>query len=196
MDKANKVCAFIDVQGFMDKHEFYPREIAILNNEFSVCYEIDCDFDEEYIKKHKSWLTYQRDRIHGLPIKRVLDFKTSRILKLSQLKSFIIECYTYLRKVDKYYIAIKNQQLANLLEELKIPTLNLERELIGNEVCPPLYLFDKISTGHTHYCPLHFYCTTNKLRCALRKSINIWNWLQMKVQSDILFGKCVIYDLD
>ena len=121
---------------FMDKNEFYPREIAILNDDFKVCYEVDCDFDEEYIKKHKSWLAYQRDKIHGLPIKRVLDFKSSRILKLSQFKHFLVECYTYLRTVDKYYIAIKNQQLANILEELKIPYLNLERELIGNRNLP------------------------------------------------------------
>src|SRR5882724_2913577 len=141
MEIAKQVCAVVDMQGFFIDKVFYPREFAIVNNEMKLCFEIDCEIQNDLKFKSFRHFSFQQNQIHGIPVEKVLNERTSRVFKISELQTLVYEIYCRFRTEDKSYVAIKNQQLAKLLDEYGIPYLNLERENIGNEICPPLHLF-------------------------------------------------------
>ena len=199
MTKAKQVCAVLDIQGYNVGNVFYPRELAFVNNETKLCYELDCEFDDKVIEENKRHFNFIRHKIHGIPIKRMLSYQSSRVLLAKNLKFLLINAYPCLRTVEKKYFAVKNHYLAKILDDVEIPYLNLEKERIGYEVTPPLHLFDKHNIGYSYHCPLHFILSNNPsydrtLRCSLRKCSNIWDWLQMKITSNMFFEMCNLTD--
>ena len=201
MDRSKQICAIIDLQGFSVGNQFFPREIAIVNKDLKLCYELDCDLDTDIIEENKGHLNYQRNHIHGIPIQRVLDFNTSRVFKSSNLEFIIENIYPYVKSIDKIYFAVKNHHLAKILDKINIPYINLEKETIGNEIVPPLHLFDKLNVGFGYHCPLHFALIgrtsyDRSLRCSLRKCLNIWNWLEMKITSNSFYNMLPFDEVD
>lgn len=197
----NFICAVIDVQGFYIDRKFYPRELAIVNDKLRLCFEIDCEFppnmNMEYNVLKK--FTFQQIHLHGIPMKKVLNDKTSRCFKNKDLKNLVQELYNRVKTEDKFIFATKNQQTSDLLWEYEIPYLDLEKQMVGNEICPTLKDFDKVVGPNNCFCLLHFVLNkplyNSQFRCALRKSIYIWDWLKYKVESD-RFVNDIISSLD
>lgn len=191
MENRNIVCAIIDTQGFFINKVFYPREVAIVNENLRVCFEIDCEFPRELTIKSFKHFTYQQNVIHGIPVKKVINDISFRVLKFKYFKNFITYVYECLKSPERPFFAVKNQQLSLLLKEYKIPFINLEDEKIGNEICPTLTSFDKVYGQNTHHCLLHFLLKNSTMipnyRCSLRKASYIWEWLNMKYKSDWLY---------
>lgn len=194
MECAKEVCAVFDMQGFYANKIFYPREFAIANDEIKICLEIDSEIPDDIKISSFRHFSFQQHQLHGIPVKKVLDTETLRVLKISQLKEIIFEIYCRIRTDDKPLVAIKNHQMSSILEESCIPYINLESNIIGGEICPPLSMFDKINGSSNYHCLLHYILHKNSFknghRCALRKSVYIWKWLKQKIISDSL-----IYDL-
>ena len=190
MELAKKICAVIDMQGFFIEKVFYPRELAIVNDKYKLCFEIDCDIPNDLRIKNFKHFSFQQHQIHNIPIEKVIPDKTLRVFKNSQLKHILFDIYCRIRSEDKYLFAIKNQQLAKLLDVYEIPYINLEKVTIGNEICPTLLNFDKYSKHKKGFCLLHFMLNNSahgiNIRCSLRKSEKIWEWLINKIISDQL----------
>src|SRR6266446_2582388 len=116
MSQVKNICAVFDMQGFYADNTFYPREFAVVNNEFKICFEIDCYIPRDVKIKNFKHFSFQQNNIHGIPLSKVISENTSRVLKLENLKTIIYEIYSRIRTDDKIYVAIKNQQLSKLLE--------------------------------------------------------------------------------
>jgi hypothetical protein len=190
MERSEQICAVIDIQGFFVDKVFYPRELAIVNDKYQLCLEIDSQITEENKMSNYRHFSFQTNYIHGIPVDKVIDEKTLRIITIDKLKNFICDLYNLIKTDNKFYFGIKNQQLSKLLDEYELPYVNLETESIGYEYCPTLKLFDSVCNNRHAYCLLHSLLhktqIDEKIRCSLRKCVNIWNWLSFKLNSDQL----------
>ena len=188
MSRPKQICAVIDVQGFFVQKKFYPREISIVNNEHKICFEIVPDINVDTKLDYFKYFKFQQHQLHGIPLEKVLDDKTKKVFHASQMKKIVEEIYFRVRTEERKLFGVKNQQVANLLKEFEIPYFNFESEEVGGEICPPLSIFDKFKSSK--YCLLHatLKCKFNENihRCALRKALLIWDWLNCKVDSDLL----------
>ena len=190
LEKAMNICAVMDIQGFSIGKSFYPREVAIVSEDLKVCFEIDSQIPKDLkIKSFRSF-SFQKHQIHGIPVENVIKERSSQIINLKDLQNFLLEIYCRIRTEEKTLIAIKNQQLAKILNEYNIPYFDLEKEKIGYEICPPLHRFDSFNFRNDYFCLLHFLLNCNshhlKTRCSLRKSAYIWSWISNKIQSEII----------
>ena len=185
MNELMKICAIVDMQGYVIGDNFYPRELAIVRNtvfgqKYS-CYEIYCDLNVDYIKKNKCQLLYQQYNIHGIPITNVLEYKTLKAHRFNELKHWLLFEYSLKESPDFPYFGIKNNHLAKLLDEYGIPYIDLQKINIENNPLPALHQFDKIYPDITYTCPLHSeICDvkfkSDEYRCSLRKCIFISKW--------------------
>ena len=186
--KGNEVCAIIDSQGFFVKNTFFPREISIVNDDYKLCFEVIPDIDKDFKVKNFKNFSYQQHQLHGIPIESVLSEKTKKVIHIDQLRQLIEEIYFRVRTEEKKLVGVKNLQLAILLKEFQIPYFNLETQEVGGEICPTLRDFEKFKISS--FCSLH--ATLRRKfnqdihRCALRKANAIWDWLSLKLKSDIL----------
>ena len=188
MRREKEICAIIDAQGFFIRKTFYPREISIVNNEYQICFEILPEINVDTKVDNFKQFSIQQHQLHGIPVQQLLEEKTKRVFCCSQLRQIVEEIYFRVRTENKKLLGVKNQQVATLLKEYQIPFFNFETEEVGGEVCPTLSTFDKFSTSI--FCPLHA-VLKRKLneqyhRCALRKASMIWDWLDRKINSDLL----------
>jgi len=114
--------------------------------------------------------------------------QTKKVVKGQKLKEFVESVYFRIKTEEKFLFGVKNHHFKNLLIEYQIPFFDLETESIGNEYCPALQVFDTFH--HPIFCLVHAsikqVCNDHKLRCALRKAWNIWNWYSTKLNSDAL----------
>ena len=60
MDKIMRLICIVDVQGFSVGDDFFPRELAMYDGKNEDCYEIYCNFDDNFIKRNKFQLFYQQ----------------------------------------------------------------------------------------------------------------------------------------
>ena len=191
MSRENQICGVLDVQGFNVGKHFFTRKIGFVNNDYELCFEIKCNINKEVREKNERTLSHQKWQIHGIPINPVLEDCSKRLVDCSKLNNLIEEIYCRVKTENKPLIGIKNHFLAKILDEIEIPYFNFERERIGGESCPPLQLFDRFHKDP--FCRLHSVLApgvlVNHYRCALRKSSNIWEWLENKNKSDIFFDE-------
>src|SRR5882757_8071911 len=107
MEKARQVCAILDMQGFQIGKKFFPREIAIVNDYYKLCFEIDSGISQELKVKSFRHFSFQQHNVHGIPVEKVIEEKTKRVFKLVQLNEIILQIYLAVRTVEKSYIAVK-----------------------------------------------------------------------------------------
>ena len=169
---------------------FYPREVAIVNDKFKLCYEIDCEFSDDFILNNQQKLSFQKHQIHGIPVKKFLSERTAKVFKNSEFGILLNELYMRLCFEDKKYFGVKNQQLSKFFDVLGIPYVNLENLPIGGEFCPTFSTYSEYSGRNFNFCSIHdnlCKSLSNKhLRCALKKSSYIWEWLKNKNISDVI----------
>jgi hypothetical protein len=185
MEELKKVCAVIDMQGYIFNKVFYPRELAICNDNFDISIEIESSFERKSITTSsllKSYL-YQRNRIHGIPLDSIRGRLGLRVQSSDNIEALINKLYQRVKTFDKTLLACKNQQVAQILSKMEIPHLNLELVEIEGELCPTLKELDmKMGKGLVWFCPLHTCLPLGKndcqeLRCSLRKSRYVWVWI-------------------
>jgi len=184
-EDANKICAIIDAQGYFIDKKFYPREIAVFNDDIQLCVEIPQNMPILTRIKNYKTILFQEYHIHGIPMERVTTKgNTSSECENFSVKNILYHLYNKVKREGKIYLASKNQQLAVLLKECEILFIDLEQSAIENEPCPSLCAFDKLCGRPKSYCSIHasVYKKHQRTRCALRKSENIWRWVQSKLQ--------------
>ena len=194
MDDLFKVCAVVDIQGFEIGDKFYPRELAIVRQGVDgfneECNEIYCNFDENFIKtkQNKLWLDFQETLIHGIPYTNVLEYGYA--FHENEIKNHLSSIYNLYETKNHFHFAIKNKNLEKILDEIRIPYLNLKGLKIENEFVPSLHKFDKINPHLSYCCPLHTKIfegnnIPTKYRCSLRKCRHIGNWIHKKTMRHI-----------
>ena len=202
MDKLNNACAVIDMQGYCFEKKFFPRELAICSDKIEISIEIDCGLKENSFKNIHMFNDYkfQKYLIHGIPLESIRGNIGLKVHDMRQVEVLIKKLYEKIKSADKFLFACKNQQVARLLERLDIPFFNLEKTIVENEICPKLETFDEtIGGGQVWFCPLHT-CLPNqessrkKLRCSLRKSRYIWNWLSTKIEVNSLLENIASFE--
>lgn len=192
MEDLKKVCAVIDMQGYIFDKKFYPRELCICNDTFEMSIEIDSYLDWKNMlkSKHKLNYSFQKYLIHGIPLESIRTKLGMKVHKAENLNELLIKIYEQVKTSEKNLIACKNQQVATILSKIKIPHLNLEQKTIEEELCPALESLDKkFGNGQVWFCPLHTALSDEPavrktMRCSLRKSRYIWAWICAKLIMD------------
>ena len=182
---ANNICAVIDAQGYTYGGIFYPREFAFVCKDFYVCFEVvlrDGLPEEPEVRSH---FDFQKRVLHGLPKNQVLK-DVSKTITDDQLKTLLLNLYMDARSYENNLVAIKNHQFRQYLGDINIEFYDLEEICIGGQKCPSMQQFDRF--GNNRYCALHSELERRlHYRCALRKSFNIWRWINDKTISDKYF---------
>lgn len=182
---SEKISAILDIQGYSIEDKFFPREISIVNDEYELCYEVLHVFDEEFRISHHKQINFHKNYIHGLPLHRILPINTKRIINSDELTQFF-DFISSIFNINESSIGVKNQQVVNYLKDFNIVCIDLEKQNIGGEFCPPQTLFRKKT-----YCPLHNRIThkpfSGEYRCAIKKAKSIWDWYKNKAKSDIIY---------
>lgn len=191
MKHFKEICAIIDAQGFVSNNYFYPREIAIVSDKLSTCFEVDNGPNKYDITSNdlKTSLYLQNflSGIHFEPPKVKLGLP---FIFRENLELFLKTIFKKLSSSENSKFATKNQQLTKLLNIYNIPNINLEDK---SYKCPTLKEFDKLySNSHIWFCSYHSELPLEKvfrqsMRCSLRKSLYIWKWIQDKNSEAIAF---------
>ena len=150
-----RLICIVDVQGFIFGDEFFPRELAMYDGKNQDCYEIYCNFDEDFIKRNKSQLLYQQYKIHGIPPTNVLEYRSLNTLKEEEWKQHLLFMYSIRKSKYHCYFGIKNIHLAKILDEINIPYIKLEDIEIENDKVPSLHTFDELNLEIEYTCALH-----------------------------------------
>jgi hypothetical protein len=185
MEEFKKVCAVIDMQGYIFNNVFYPRELAVCNDSVDISIEIESAFERKAITTSSLQWSYnfQKNNIHGLPLDSIRSRLGLKVQRSENIGHLVKKLYQRVRTTDKPLLACKNQQVAELLTKLEIPHMNLEYVTIEGEICPTLKELDsKIGKGLVWFCPLHTCLPLGEkarktFNCSLRKSRYIWVWL-------------------
>ena len=182
----NKICAVIDAQGFQIGQTFFPRELAIIGKNVKLCYEI---VSESVKFQNRGKLEFQTNAIHGIPINQVLNQNSKCFIKEENLDNFLKFIVSLLTTEKRKYVAVKNQQLCQILTRCSIDFINLEKHLLDFQPCPPLRVFEKIGAKNSVFCPLHLALYSQNfdkdVRCSLKKALFIWEWVNRIRQTTI-----------
>ena len=182
----NEICAVFDVQGFQMGNTFYPRELAVIGKRMKLCYEI---VSNSVASQNRGKLEFQTNAIHGIPINQVLHSDSKCVIIEEDFESFLKFIASTIVTDSRKYIAVKNQQLCKILKKCSIEYIDLEKELIDFQSCPPLRVFERIGSKNSVFCPLHLSLYKHNFdkdpRCSLRKAQFIWEWLTQIRQTTI-----------
>ena len=183
------ICAVFDIQGYFVGDVFYPRELAIVNNDHQLCFELESELTAKDKGFHKTnrILYKNEEKIHGIPIANVLNTNSRQVIKFKDVPAFIITIYNKLTTADKPFVGVKNRMLFKILFLMKIPTFDLT-----TKNCPNYLTFEKANKC-TVLCPLHLKLMENNnnnsvVKCSLKKAFHLWNWLSNNVASIDLFS--------
>ena len=150
-------CGSIDAQGFIVEGEFRPRELTIVGDGLILHIEIDPELPINLSKKDECTNFYIKKNLTGMTYR-----PRNKVYTWRKVLSLIMQTYKLLCSDKKEYLAINNQQLEKLLEQLHIKVNRVTPSVLTNEV--PV-------------CNLH---NSNIHRCSKRKAIHIWNWIKQQ----------------
>ena len=121
----NNIVGILDMDGFTVNKKFLCRELGVISTteETATSYHFDIGIDwSDLSPKDKKTCAYVRRHIIKLPL-------TARrgSLPLSNLKAIVNDFYDSVKKTEKSVLAYKGGCVEkNMLNELKIPAVNLE----------------------------------------------------------------------
>lgn len=188
--KWDNLCGVLDAQGFTIKNRFYPREIAFVSKNVSVCYEVDPEWlHEDIFFDYKTFLSQKNH--HGLSSLTHMSEGSKRLIKEKRIPALIREFLFMSRENKDSTIGVKNQQLFRYLQKthMNFPLFDLEDNPVVKERCPTVWQIDKFDVTPV-YCPVHCRGPTEfpqKFVCALRKAYGIWEWFKQKRKSDVIY---------
>jgi hypothetical protein len=173
LDCAKTVCLIVDCQGFTVNGKFIPKEIAFTTNKGKPsCFEIDHKMSLDDLNREdrvSNW--YITNFINDLPFEP----KTKECVSISDVPALLRVLYNkhYLRQTDVF--GIKNPQLGKLLDELKIPWLELQ-----------IPKMDTLFKYYYNEIKCNYHIVDFSERCALAKVAYIARWLNEKHKIDII----------
>ena len=174
----DSVCAILDCQGFQFKDRFVPREIAIVSDKISQCQELNPHMNwRELSEEDQAVVLHSTKFKHGLhycpfnPVEHCFLYDSTEVGK-------IIEAWYALISTDeKPAFAYKNQQLKKIIEDLGIPSIDLESPSLGF----PSYDQLKTKYGDNYLCSYHkkpIKNSNHKLICAYRKANHLYRYMK------------------
>lgn len=166
----NQICAVMDVQCFIKDGQYIPKELSIRANKLNISFIMDTGLDyKDMSLKDKFTNKHISKHILGMSLRSNSEYvwhKSNDGMNQIQLM------YNMAKKPDKNYLGIKSNQLANLLNKLMIPYINLE-----DYGCPPIEKLKLIYISKQ--CGFHDNYITYKstFRCANQKCFLLWEWV-------------------
>ena len=179
----SSVCAVVDCQGFQFKDRFVPKEVAIISENLSQCQELDMDKLWRVLSlEDQKVCIYTTKFINGLHHYPFNPREFSYITKAENIGQVLCTWYQMVASQDKPLFAFKNQQLGKILNDLDIPSLNLDS--IKN-----FPTVEQIQTkyGDNYLCAYHKRPSKTSnvlLTCAYRKSAQIYREINEIVSAD------------
>jgi hypothetical protein len=173
MQDPNEICGVVDVKGFYLNHVYYVRECAIISNNINVCQEFNpkilySELDERD-KKHISNCTRKK---HGLNYK---PHHYSRLFDSNKIGEFIKFCYDMIKTDYSNKLAIKNGNLNKILEDYKIPYVDLSEDIYIPSNAKLEWQLKQKCYYEKWVCSFHHY--TKNVNCAYHKCYLIWKYI-------------------
>jgi hypothetical protein len=133
----NSICAIIDAQGFVKDRVFYPRELSVLSHELRMSLIVDSSLNYTGMNsKDRKTNKYISNNLLGLSMKSCPS-KNAQNLSYDSSEQ-IRNLYLIVLQGDKEHLGIKNQQLAQVLDMIDIPYIDLNQYN-----CPSVKEFSK-----------------------------------------------------
>ena len=161
------ICGIIDVQGFINKNTFVPRELTIIGKDFYYYREIDTDiYPDNYNFKDKKTNYVISKYKTGLKFHLSND-KKKQCLTQNNVHEIIWKAYDILKEQKNDIFAIKNKQLGTYLQSIGIPFIELYN-------CPSILSLKR------KYPEILFSCSNHIIKgsCADYKCKLLYKWLQ------------------
>ena len=174
----NKICAFIDVQGFsLEKNSssslhFIPRELSVYGENGSVHLAYNTTLlESELTSKQLTTAHYLTKNIHGLP----LQFESDSDPRLfSTFIEDIKKLYELFRTDSKQFFGVKNHHLASYLKQLNIKFVDFAP--VYKNVPTTTDLDALYNTNDV--CQLHAKKLNGRnFMCSRRKARNFYKWI-------------------
>ena len=179
----NKICAFVDAQGFSfrkasskNAFHFLPRELTFVGDSRSehLAYNISAREDMLPEAQRRSY-NYQMVVVHGLPIYTGTPTDDNAVEKFEQ---DILRLYEEFKTDEKIFLGVNNQFVARILNKNNIRFVNFATPFIQ---LPSSKDLDKMYSCFD-LCPLHTYKKKFALyQCSQRKAKHYWRWIQEKL---------------
>lgn len=170
-----KICLIIDLDGFhfgIDK-KFHAREMgyASLTKNYVKSFRFNLKHLFKTLTENDIKTTsYCKFKIHGLAFRPIPDEKDT--IPENELKDIIIKLYTNHKTFDQNIIAYKGGRLEkDILDELKIPSLNLE-----DYDCPK---YEDLPTPAIKDCGFHI--KMEKVHCPLVECTAFYEWVKKRI---------------
>lgn len=174
----NKVCAFVDVQGFgLSKHpdspfHFKPRELTFFGEHGSITHQFNTPIElSKLSKEQQKTLRFQSFYIHGLPFQTAAeeDFQAE-----GNFRRELVRLYDLFKSKERDFVAVKNDYLASYLREIGIKYIDLGNTRMD---VPRLAELDEKFQCYD-VCSLHLKSKNGiKYQCSFRKAKNFWSWI-------------------
>lgn len=152
----NEVCFVIDVQGFAIREGFFPRELAIQGDKGVIYYTFDLPY-KKFNKMDQRQVHYCAKFIHGITWSQELLVNSLPVSTFNELVTHLYQKYS---TNEKPLVGLRNGFLKRILEDLGIPTYDME----------PL----QIKLEDLACCSFHKF----KRRCAINKVMNLYNYIK------------------
>ena len=171
MDAFDKICCVMDAQGFVKGKKFYPRELSILSDTHKQTILCDTHLDRvDLTEKDRKTNNFLSNNILGMAMSpQDLDIKEATE---DNAELMIVMLYDKVKTRRREVVAIKNYQLAEILDDWGIPYVDLSRYH-----CPNFYRLKRLYGGNTCHFHERAVPDRSKLRCAEQKCENMWKWI-------------------
>jgi hypothetical protein len=160
----------MDAQGFVQDGLFYPREISIISPALKMSPIVDSGLSyAEMNVKDRITNRYITNNLLGMSMRSYTKVK-SHNLSHDALKQIGI-MYNMVKNEDKKYSGIRNDHLAQILDMIGIPFIDLK-----GLNCPSYKALSKRYKKTS--CNFHYLQVPDrsKLRCAEKKCHLLWKW--------------------
>ncbi len=122
----NSICAIMGAQGFVKDGLFYPKELSIMSHSLRMSLIVDSGLNYTGMNlKDRKANKYISKNLLGISIKNHSSDKNHNLSydALEQIRNL----YLMVLQGDKEHLGIKNQQLAQVLDMIDIPFIDLNQ---------------------------------------------------------------------
>lgn len=149
----NKVCFVADAQGFFVENKFYPRELGVAGDDFTIYFTFDLPNKKLSEADRKTVFACEK-YVHGISWHSKT--KKSDSLPVEVFEKILIHLYKKYRQCKSDMVGVRNGHLKDILEKLKIPVYDMS--------CEPITFVNITS------CDLHQF----EKRCCINKVLNLY----------------------
>ena len=177
----DKICAVVDIQGFQLMEKFIPREIALVSENFSQCFEINPELNfRDLNEKDRQTVIHTTKFLNGLHILPFNDKNFCYLPKESDIGDILKFLYNVVASDDKPLFGVKSEQTLQYLKNFNIPYLDLNDTNLNF----PKYNTIREKYGSNYICAYHKRPPPNTniiLTCAYRKCAQIFREINEKL---------------